>query len=73
MPALVAFEHVTVLLDGTSGLSTGFLDEAFAGPIRERLIDAAAFKSRVLFVSKEDPTLVDLIDRYIRDAIERLQ
>lgn len=72
LPALQRFEFVAVILDGTSGLSTGFLDEAFAGPIRERLFAPDDFRRRVSFRSERDPTILMLIEKYLDDAVARL-
>ena len=73
VPALAENDMVTVRMDGTSGLSTGFLDEAFAGLIRERVLTPMEFDTRLLLVRDEDPSVISLIKRYVREAIEKLR
>lgn len=70
--AIRQHEFVVVDLDGTSGLSTGFLDEAFAGVIRERVLAPEDFRRRIKFVSVEDPYLIEDIWNYVGDAERKL-
>jgi hypothetical protein len=67
LPALQGGETVTVELDGTEGYGSSFLEEAFGGLVRKGLaVDEVL--SRVQFVSTVDPSLVEEIREYIRDA-----
>ena len=55
-------------LDGTNGYSTGFLEEAFGGLIREDNIRAYPLLKSIDFKSEEEPYLVDEILSYILNA-----
>ena len=61
-----AGETLLVLLDGTYGYSTGFLEQAFGGLARE--LGSVSVEAGLEFVSKEEPYLVDDIKGYIRDV-----
>ncbi len=71
-PAIREFENIVVDLDETSGLSTGFLDEAFAGIVREKILSAEEFLLRVTYSCTDDPLLVEDIRSYIDDARRKL-
>lgn len=71
-PALEASSHVSVDLDRASGLSTGFLDEAFAGLVRDRTLTEQQFWDRVTIVATRDPFLVDEIKRFVHRAALQL-
>lgn len=57
---------LTIILDGTSGYATSFLEESFGGLQRENpdvnILDYLAF------VSEEEPYLVDEIKYFINNA-----
>jgi hypothetical protein len=67
LPALRGAEVVEVILDGTEGYGSSFLDEAFAGLLREHGFTAEAFNKRVQLVSEEDPSFLEEIAGYIAD------
>lgn len=71
VPALKEAETVEVILDGTEGYGSSFLDEAFAGLLREHGFSADDFKRRVLLVSKEDPSFIEEILGYVGDEDRR--
>lgn len=48
---------LTIDLDGTAGLGTSFLEEAFGGLIREDKLDYAQIIETLEFVSEEDPII----------------
>lgn len=51
-------EHKTIVvdLDGTRGYGSSFLDEAFGGLVRERIVSKADALRRIDIRSDEDPT-----------------
>jgi hypothetical protein len=61
--------RLKIILDGSAGYSTAFLEEAFGGLVREDgfSLDQLAI---IEFVSDEDPTYVDDIKAYIDDAAQ---
>ena len=59
-------ESVQILLDGVEGYATSFLEEAFGGLARK--FGKEKVRSRLKFVSVEDPLLVDEILGYINDS-----
>ena len=67
-PALQQHEEVVVVLDGVSGLSTGFLDEAFAGIVREGYLSEAELWRRLQIVSERDPYIVSEIRSFVHKA-----
>lgn len=70
-PALEAGGLIQIDLDDTEGYGSSFLEEAFGGLVRVGF-DAAELKDRLVFVSEEDPTLVDEILGYIDDAQKKI-
>lgn len=62
---------LTIDLDGTAGLGTSFLEEAFGGLIREDKLDYNKVISTLEFVSEEDPDYISEIRSYINDAHEQ--
>lgn len=54
---------IKIILDETYGYATSFLEEAFGGLSRKYGKDRV--KKRLLFVSKEEPLLIDEISSYI--------
>lgn len=61
-------EHVCVDIDGVEGLSSSFLDEAFAGLVRRGLLSPEAFFQFVTVVSTRDPSYLDDIRDYVQEA-----
>lgn len=60
---------ITVVLDGTRGMGSSFLDEAFGGLIRYEGCRQNDLESRFYFVSHTDPSYV----RTIRDSFNRAE
>lgn len=58
---------VVINLDGTRGMGSSFLDEAFGGLIRDEGLPKNDLLKRLTFVSRIDPSYVD----EIRDSIDR--
>jgi hypothetical protein len=65
IPALKESELITVVLDGTEGYGSSFLDEAFANLIRKNGFKKEDVLRRISFKSKDDPTLITEILSYI--------
>lgn len=59
-------EKITIILDGTSGYGTSFLEEAFGGLARK--FSKKQCLDKLEFVSNEEPLLIEEIKQYIADA-----
>lgn len=57
-------------LDGTAGYGTSFLEEAFGGLIRADRLKLAVLDKMLIFISNEEPYLIDDIKSYLSDADE---
>lgn len=66
--AITKGERLIVVLDGTAGCGTSFLEESFAGLIRKDNIDPAVLTRTLEVISDEEPWLIDEVWRYIQDA-----
>lgn len=64
-PALRDAETIEVILDGTEGYGSSFLDEAFAGLLRLGHLKRGEFGKRVRLVSNDDPSLIEEISSYV--------
>jgi hypothetical protein len=64
VPALDVAETVVVDLNGVSGFGSSFLDEAFGGLVRARVLSASEALARVNFVSA-DESYIEEIRSYI--------
>lgn len=67
MPALQRGGTVRVLLDGTMGFGSSFLEEAFAGLVRAAGLDPDDLKDRLELVSRHQ-SVIDEIFGYIADT-----
>lgn len=70
-PALKRSEKLTVVLDGATGLSTGFLDEAFAGLVRDGTLGETEFWARFEIVADRDPGLLVEIRTFVSRAAQQ--
>lgn len=61
---------ITIVLDGTDGYGTSFLEEAFGGLIRTNKLNYDDIKKRVSLISNEEDYLIDDINEYLSDAYE---
>lgn len=61
-------EHVVVDLDGTSGIGSSFIDEAFGGLIFASGMDSDVVKRRVSVVSRLDETYLLQFDDSVTRA-----
>jgi STAS-like domain of unknown function (DUF4325) len=68
LPALKKNKSIEIILDGTEGYGSSFLEEAFGGLVRVHNFSASDLLSRLSFTSLEDPTLIDEISDYINHA-----
>lgn len=64
-------DKLVVILDGTAGLGTSFLEEAFGGLIREDRLDYELLTKTLEFISEEDPEYIEEIDEYMKEAYEQ--
>ncbi len=69
-PAIKGGEEIVVELDGTIGYGSSFLEEAFGGLIRSLNIPASSIMN-MLHIKSSDPTLIDEVEGYIKDAQKR--
>ncbi|EYC51466.1 hypothetical protein AZ34_10535 [Hylemonella gracilis str. Niagara R] len=71
LPLLKEAEQIEVDLDGTEGYGSSFLDEAFAGLLREHDFTEATFLAHVVLISEDDPSCIDEILQYVKEEEER--
>lgn len=64
-------EQLIIELDGTAGYGTSFLEEAFGGLIRDKLLTLEEADKLLHFLSKEEDYLPGDIREYMRDAAQR--
>lgn len=69
-PLLASQGEVVIDLDNTEGYGSSFLEEAFGGLVRSGM-SAEVLRTRLKFVSEEDPSLIEEILGYINDAQRR--
>lgn len=70
LPALNEFNSVTIVLDDTEGYGSSFLDEAFAQIPKNSKISLLDLKSRVKFISENDPSLITEINDNINSLMK---
>ena len=70
-PIFNEYDKIKIILDGTEGYATSFLEESFGGLVRK--FPDADVLSKLEFVSEEDDSLIDEIEEYIRDAKSQLE
>jgi hypothetical protein len=63
-------EKLEVNLDGTYGIGSGFLDEAFAGLILNNKISYDDIKRYLVVTTKEDPMCIREVEGYLEEARE---
>jgi hypothetical protein len=62
--------RLEVVLDGSAGYSTSFIEEAFGGLIRKDGLTLSEIQDSLLIVSDEDPTYKEDIKMYLQNAWE---
>lgn len=60
---------VTIVLDGTRGMGSSFLDEAFGGLVRSEGKNKDELQHRLRFQSRLDPSYIDTIVESIERAV----
>jgi hypothetical protein len=68
VPALSSGAIVCVILDGTAGIGSSFIDEAFGGLVRSEGFDRSDVLGRITIESAEDPMLIEDAVAAINDA-----
>lgn len=66
--AISANEKLKVILDGTAGLGTSFLEESFGGLIRIDNIPYSDIKNTLILISDEDEDYIEEINQYLSEA-----
>lgn len=69
--AISANEKLKVILDGTAGLGTSFLEESFGGLIRIDNIPYSDIKNTLILISDEDEDYIEEINQYLLEAYEQ--
>ena len=62
-------ENLTINLDDGYGYSSGFLEEAFGGMVREGY-DGKVMLKKIKIISNDQPSLETQITNYIKEAIK---
>jgi STAS-like domain of unknown function (DUF4325) len=62
--------RITIILDGTRGFGSSFLDEAFGGLIRSDGFSFDEVRNRMNFVSDFDPTYIQEINESLERAVK---
>lgn len=68
--ALENNEKLTIDLDDTGGYGTSFLEESFGGLIRVEKLDYEKLKNLFIFISEDEPFLIEDIKEYLENANE---
>jgi len=66
-PAFENSKKITIILDGTEGYATSFLEESFGGLARE--YGSHEVLDKLEFISDEEPDLIVEIREYIQEAL----
>lgn len=68
--AIEAGVKLEVILDGSAGYSTSFIEESFGGLIRTNHYTLQQVKDNIIVISDEDPSYLDDINDYWEHAWE---
>jgi len=70
-PAILAGGEIEVIIDGTAGYHSSFLEEAFGGSVRLRYIGKDDFRQRlrITYTDSDFEMFKDMIEFFIEDAI----
>lgn len=68
--AIEANVKLEVILDGSAGYSTSFIEESFGGLIRTNHYSLQQVKDNIIIISDEDPSYLDDINDYWKHAWE---
>lgn len=69
--AISTHKKLRVILDGTAGLGTSFLEESFGGLIRIDNISYLDIKNTLILISDEDVEYIEEINQYMSEAYEQ--
>lgn len=69
--AIESHDKLRVILDGTAGLGTSFLEESFGGLIRNDGFSLQEIMDTIEFVSDEDPEYIEEITEYLKSSNEQ--
>ncbi len=69
--AICTRKKLKVILDGTAGLGTSFLEESFGGLIRIDNIAYSDIKNTLILISDEDEEYIEEINQYMQEAYEQ--
>lgn len=72
VPALQQAGKIKIILDGTLGYGSSFLEAAFGGLVRLKRWDLQELEQRIEFVSETDFNLIPEIKSYMHHEAERL-
>ena len=61
-------KKLNIILDGSAGYSTAFIEESFGGLIRIDKFSIEELKNCLIITSKEDPSYIDDINQYLENA-----
>ena len=70
IPALQNGGKVQIILDGTMGYGSYFLEEAFGGLVRLKQWSLEDLLTKIEIVSDEEPNLIHEIHSYMEDAAD---
>lgn len=62
--------NLVVILDGSAGYATSFIEEAFGGLVRENQYSLNEIIDTIEIISKEDPSYIDDANSYMKNAWE---
>lgn len=70
LPAIQKDKEIQVVLDGTFGYGSSFLEESFGGLVRSGIDKEVINYLRNHLISDEDPTYITEIQEYIDEALK---
>lgn len=62
--------HLVIIMDGSAGYATSFIEEAFGGLVREGRFTLEQILDTITIVSEEDPSYIDDAKAYMKNAWE---
>ena len=68
--AIDADVKLRVILDGSAGYATSFIEEAFGGLVRENAYSLDQILDTVVIISNEAPSNIDAAQLYMKNAWE---
>lgn len=61
-------EQLTINFDGVLTAGSSFLDEAFAGLVRNGIISKKDFHKAIVIIANEHPEIKEKISKYVKDV-----